>query len=176
MDFFTGNSVWIYLFIFFGKILEVTVATTRVVLISRGERKKGTIIALFEVILWIIVTGTVLQGFTQDLLKAVLYCLAYAVGTFIGSWVESKIALGLSTIQVITEPEVSIKLIEELRANNLALTVVNGKGKGGDKKLLFIHLKRSRIAEAVKLINKVSDCCVITVSDVRVLHGGFIKK
>jgi uncharacterized protein YebE (UPF0316 family) len=176
MDFFTGNSIWVYLFIFVGKIVEVTVATIRVVLINRGERKKGSLIALLEVVLWIVVTGTVLQGFTQDILKAVLYCIAFALGTFAGSWVESKIALGLSTIQVIADTKCYSALLETLRANNLAVTVVDGKGKEGDKKILFIHLKRSRTTEAVRLINKVSENCVITVSDVRVLHGGFIKK
>lgn len=176
MQFLLGNTIWVYLFIFLGKIIEVTVATIRMVLINRGERKKGSLIALFEVALWIVVTGTVLQGFTEDILKAVLYCVAFAAGTFTGSWVESKIALGLSTIQVIADTKCAEGLLIALRENKLAVTIVNGKGKEGEKKILFIHLKRSRIAEAVKLINKINEKCVITVSDVRVLHGGFIRK
>ena len=40
-DFLTGDSVWVYLMIFFGKILEVTVSTLRLVMINRGERLQG---------------------------------------------------------------------------------------------------------------------------------------
>lgn len=176
MEFLLGTTIWVYLFIFLGKILEVSTATIRMVLINRGERTKGSILALFEVALWILVTGTVLQGFTQDILKAVLYCIAFAFGNYVGSWIESKIAFGLSTIQVIAGCNNHIEILEILRQHNMAVTVINGKGKEGEKKILFIHLKRNRIAEAVKLVNSVNDKCVITVTDVRVLRGGFIKK
>lgn len=175
MEFFLGTSIWVYIFIFLGKIIEVTTATVRMVLINRGERTKGSIIALFEVSLWLIVTGTVLSGFTEDILKAVLYCVAFALGNFVGSWVEGKIALGLSTIQVISHCNHE-EMVNILRKNNLAVTVIDGEGKEGEKKILFIHLKRSRITEAVKLVNSVNENCVITVTDVRVLRGGFIKK
>lgn len=176
MEFLKGDTVWVYLFIFLGKIIEVTIATIRIVLINRGERKKGSIVALIEVSLWIIVTGTVLTGFTQDILKAVLYCLAFALGNYVGSYIEDKIALGLSTVQVISEKEYYEQIAAALRENNMAVTAIDGKGQHGDKKILFIHLKRSRIAEAVKLVNSINNKCVITVTDLRVLKGGFIKK
>jgi len=50
--FFTGASLLVYLCIFFGKILEVTLGTLRIVLINRGERIVGACIALIEVTLW----------------------------------------------------------------------------------------------------------------------------
>ena len=176
MDIFSGKNLAVYLFIFLGKIIEVTVATVRMVLINRGERKKGSALALIDITLWVLISGTVLNNFTEDILKVVLYCVAFALGTFVGSWVEGKIALGLSTIQVITDSECSENLLTVLRNNNLAVTVVDGKGKTGERKILFVHLKRNRIADAVKLINEINNECVITVTDVRVLHGGFIKK
>lgn len=170
------NNIWVYFIIFFGKIIEVTVATIRMVLINRGERTKGSIIAFFEVTIWIIITGTVLTGFSEDVLKIILYCFAFAVGNYIGSYIEGKIALGLSTIQVISSIECAENLVKELRNNNLAVTVMDGEGKEGDRKILMIHLKRNRIAETVKLINNSTDTCVITVTDVKVLRGGYIKK
>ena len=67
MDFLMGNSIWVYLFIFFGKILEVSVSTVRLVLINRGERTKGAILAFFDILLWVLITGTVLAGFQKRL-------------------------------------------------------------------------------------------------------------
>jgi uncharacterized protein YebE (UPF0316 family) len=176
LDFLNDKSIWIYLFIFFGKIAEVSVATVRMVLINRGERTKGSIIAFFEICLWLMVTGTVLAGFTEDFIKVIVFCFAFAIGNYVGSWIEGKIALGLSTIQVITNDDESACIAESLRTNNLAVTVIEGQGKNGNRKILMVHLKRNRIAATVKLINALSDKCVITMSDVKVIRGGFIKK
>ncbi|NLZ72762.1 MAG: hypothetical protein GX905_02945, partial [Bacteroidales bacterium] len=69
MDFLQEGGFLVYLFIFVGKILEVTVSTVRVVLINRGEKEKGAIIAFFEILLWLFITGTVLAGFQDDIIR-----------------------------------------------------------------------------------------------------------
>lgn len=176
MGFLESNGIWIYLFIFFGKIIEVTTSTVRIVLINRGERTKGTILALIEALLWIIVTGTVLQGFTQDFVKAILYCIAFALGNYIGSWVENKIALGMSTIQVITAKEECNRIIDVMRRNNLGVTEVDAMGREGERKILYVHLKRNRVNEAIDLINSINPNSVITISDLKIIKGGFIRK
>lgn len=73
LDFLKSDSIWVYFIIFFGKVTEVTFATLRNVLINRGERAKGALVALVEVILWIYVTGTVLAASRTPRLK--LPCL-----------------------------------------------------------------------------------------------------
>src|SRR5690554_6864634 len=98
MGFLDNLGPWIYFLIFFGKIIEVTVATLRMVLINRGERVKGMIIAFFDILLWLIVTGTVLDGYQEDPLRIVAFATAFAVGNYLGSWFEDKLAFGLSSI------------------------------------------------------------------------------
>jgi uncharacterized protein YebE (UPF0316 family) len=132
LKFLQSDSIWIYFIIFFGKITEVTFATLRIVLINRGERVKGSLVALIEVFLWIYVTGTVLVGFQKAPLKVAVFVLAFALGNYLGSWLENKIALGLSTIEIITTDDTG-NLVEVLRANNLGVTVTIGEGKEGAK-------------------------------------------
>jgi uncharacterized protein YebE (UPF0316 family) len=175
MEFLTGNSIWIYFIIFFGKIIEVTFATLRIVLINRGERTKGSIVALIEVLLWIFVTGSVLVGFQENPLKAVVFSVAFAIGNWLGSWLENKIALGLSEIKIITSEDPSC-LVKNLRDHDLAVTVMEGEGRNGHRYMLEIFLKRARINATVKLINGCLDNCMITLSDVKVLKGGYIRK
>ncbi|NCA66821.1 MAG: hypothetical protein EOM87_02010 [Clostridia bacterium] len=175
MEFLSGNSVWVYLFIFFGKIIEVTFATLRIVLINRGERTKGSFVALIEVLLWLFITGTVLVGFQQYPLKAIVFSVAFAIGNWLGSWIESKIALGLSEIKVITSEDPTC-LLKTLREHDLAVTVLLAEGKDGHRFMLEIFLKRARINETIKLINGCIDHCMITLSDVKVLKGGYIRK
>ncbi len=175
MEFLTGNSIGVYFFIFFGKIVEVTFATLRIVLINRGERTKGSVVALIEVLLWLFITGTVLVGFQAAPLKAIVFAVAFALGNWLGSWLENKIALGLSTIKIITS-ENPCSLLQILREHDLAVTVIEGEGKDGHRFMLEIYLKRARINSTIKLINSTIDNCVITLSDVKVIKGGYIRK
>lgn len=177
LDFLTGSSILVYFFIFFGKILEVAVSTVRLVLINRGERIKGTIIAFFEVILWLVVTGTVLVGFQDDIIKCIVFAAAFAIGNYFGSWIEEKLAFGLCSIQVIVpECEGSQTLISTLRENNFAVTCLKGKGKDGERELLILHIKRKRIKQAVDIINNTSEKALIVVNDSKVIRGGYIRK
>lgn len=175
MAFFESNSIWVYFIIFFGKIIEVTVATIRLVLINRGERTIGSFIAFFEIILWIVITGTVLAGFQSNPIKIVVFGAAFAIGNYLGSWLENKIAVGISTIQVITSGD-GDELVRQIRDSNVAVTVMDGQGKDGPRKILLIHIKRSRIPVTVKLINKICPDCMISVSDLKTIKGGYIKK
>lgn len=177
MDFFSGSSILVYFVIFFGKIMEVTVSTVRIVLINRGERIKGTFIAFFEVLLWLFITGTVLTGFQEDMLRVLVFAIAFACGNYLGSWMEDKLAFGLCSVQVIVpDGEESLKLAVELRTNNFAVTQINGKGKDGKRELMMLHIKRKRIPQAVSIIRENLENAVIVVNDAKVIYGGFIKK
>lgn len=177
MDFLDNLGIWIYFIIFFGKILEVTVSTIRMVLINRGERVKGTMVAFFDSVLWLLITGTVLDGFQDDPMRMVVFALAFAVGNYMGSWFEDKLAFGLSSVQVIVpEGPQSVELADFLRKDNFAVTVVKGTGRNGNRDILMLHLKRKRIAEAVTLVNTMLPGAVVVVNDSKIISGGYISR
>lgn len=177
LDFFTGSSIWVYFFIFFGKIIEVAIATLRIVLISRGERLVGSIVAFFEILLWITITGTVLINFQKDLIKVGVFAFSFAIGNYIGSWLESKLAFGLCSIQVIMpEHKSAYELVDCLRGENFGVTILDGKGKDGERKLLIVNSRRKRMAQCMKIITDKTDDAVVTVSDLKIAKGGYIKK
>ena len=177
MDFLDNLGIWIYFIIFFGKILEVTVSTIRMVLINRGERVKGTMVAFFDSVLWLLITGTVLDGFQDDPMRMVVFALAFAVGNYMGSWFEDKLAFGLSSVQVIVpEGPQSVELADSLRKDNFAVTVVKGTGRNGNRDILMLHLKRKRIAEAVTLVNTMLPGAVVVDNDSKIISGGYISR
>ena len=177
MDIFQQSSLWIYFFIFFGKILEVSVSTIRLVLINRGERIKGSIIAVFEMLIWLLITGTVLSGFQKDIVRVFIFAIAFAIGNYVGSWMEDQLAFGLCSIQVIVpESTINQELLLKLRNNNFAVTTFKGKGKDGDRDIMFLHIKRKSIPKAVELIKSDINNAVIVVNDSKIVHGGFIRK
>ena len=171
MDFITEQSIWLYIIIFFGKIIGNMVSILWLILITRGEKLKAAIVSIFEVTLWLLIAGVVLIGFQDDLLKIAVYAVGTAVGTYLGAALEERIAIGISSIQVIVAQDivahinVAEELVSKLRRADFAVTLMEGKGKGGKRDVLLLHLKRKRIKRALTLIREDIKNAVITVSD-----------
>lgn len=177
LDFLTGKSGWVYIIVFFGKIIEVSISTLRLVLINRGERVIGSITAVFEVTLWILITGTVLMNFQKDFFKVIVYITAFGIGNYVGSLLENKLAFGLCSVHVILQENQNVAdMVERLRAEHFGVTMMDGKGKDGDRKLLMISLKRKRINQVLKIIDENAVHAFVTVCDVKLAKGGYLKK
>lgn len=165
--------MFLYLLIFVAKVIEVSMMTIRIVLITKGERKIGATIAFFEVTLWIFLASSVLNGIAQDPLKAVFYALGFAVGNYSGSLLEEKLGIGLSKVQVIVKEEHGQLLAEHLRLHDFAVTLVKGEGKNFARYILFMYVKRKRVTLVHQLIVDKNPNAVITISDSKPIYGGY---
>ena len=175
LNFLNGDSIWIYVFIFCGKIIEVSIATLRIVLISRGERTVGSLVAVVEVTLWLVITGTVLTGFQSDLIKVAVFVAAFAIGNFIGSWLEEKLALGLSEIQIVVhDKENENRLMGALREKGFGVTTMEVHGMEDTRFLLLLILKRNLVKETLALVDEICPNAFVTIGDVEA-KGGYIN-
>jgi uncharacterized protein YebE (UPF0316 family) len=166
-------DILFYSGILVAKIFEVTLATTRIVLITKGERTKGAIIGFFEVIIWIILVSTVLSNITENPIGIVIYALGFALGNFGGSLVEEKIGLGTSRVELIVKDEHGQSLAAQIRSHGFAVTVIQGEGMNFKRNVLIAHIKRKRIHTFINLVKKIQDNVVITVSETKPVYGGF---
>lgn len=172
-----GTTIWVYLFIFFGKILEVSFGTLRIVLINRGERTVGSMIAIIEITLWLVVASSVLTGFREDFLKGIVYAVAFACGNYIGSWLDELFAFGLSSMQVVLPNMVSARAAEEcLRAKGFGLTSLDVHGRDDDRAMLLMTMQRKRLSEAIALVERSCPGAVVTVSDIKTQRGGYLER
>lgn len=176
-QFAQGTTIWVYLFIFFGKILEVSFGTLRIVLINRGERTVGSMIAIIEITLWLVVASSVLAGFREDFLKGIVYAVAFACGNYIGSWLDELFAFGLSSVQVVLPNMETAKAAEEcLRAKGFGLTSLDVHGRDDDRAMLLMTMQRKRLSEALALVERSCPGAVVTVSDIKTQRGGYLER
>ncbi|MEG1547984.1 MAG: DUF5698 domain-containing protein [Clostridia bacterium] len=175
-EFASGSTIWVYLFIFFGKFAEVVAATVRIVLINRGERLMGGIIAFFEMLLWLIVTGCVLVGYQEDVFKILVFSFAFASGNYFGSRLEERLAFGLCSVQaiVMTQDE-SYLLAKALRKEGFGVSQLIIQGLDDQHYMLLTTIKRKLANEALSIIQKAVPSAVVTVSDVKTQKGGYLR-
>ena len=165
----------IYVFIFLAKLLEVAIATIRVVLTAKGYRIYASLLAAVEITIWIIVTSTVLLGITEDPFRAVAFGLAFVVGIYLGILLEDKLALGLAQIEVIAEFEPAKQLTKKLRENGYGVTTYECEGMEGKKLSVSIKVRRKDVSSTIGLFKEYDDLFV-TVSDIGKLSRGNIAK
>jgi uncharacterized protein YebE (UPF0316 family) len=166
-------QVLLYIAILLVKIVEVTLATTRIVLITRGERLKGAFIGFFEVCIWVVLVSTVLKDISSDPIKLFVYALGFALGNFLGSVFEEKLAIGTTRVEVIVKETDGIELISRIRENGYAVTSISGEGMNSKRTVLIMHVKRKMASKLIRLIHQYQENVVITVNEIKPVYGGF---
>ncbi|NLC63514.1 MAG: DUF2179 domain-containing protein [Thermoanaerobacterales bacterium] len=161
-----------YLLIFLARVIDVSCATVRTLMIVKGNKLQAALIGFFEVIIYITALNQVI-GTLDKPLNLIVYALGFAAGNYVGSFVEEKLALGLMTVQVVTE---NIGLSKHIRDNGFGVTVLEGRGKEGFRQLLIISLSRRDLPRLMKLIDELDKDVFVTVLDTKVSRGGYFKQ
>ena len=177
-EFLSGSSPAVYLFIFFGKLLEVALATLRTQLIIKGQRIPGAIAAALEYTFWLCITASAITGFQEDPLKIVILVIAFALGQVLGSVIEEKLALGYCMITAIfMDQKLAHKAEQALRENGQALTMFPAEGMDGAKRMeLMTTAKRKDVPAIRDLLNEVDPAVVVTVQAMQQVSGATFGK
>lgn len=88
----------IYIGIFISKILENTLSTLRIIVVSNGKKKLGAILQGLVALIWIFVTGVVIIDINKDIVKIIFFVIGSIAGSYLGSLLEEKIALGTNLV------------------------------------------------------------------------------
>ena len=134
-----------YFLIFFARVLDVSLATMRTLMIVRGEGLIAGCIGFFEVIIYITALNKVVSGLNNPI-NLIVYALGFATGNLMGSYIEEKLAIGLTTVQIITEQQ---DICQKIRKMDFGVTALEGKGREGTKEVLIVSLPRKRTEQSL---------------------------
>lgn len=158
-------------FIFFARILDVSLGTIRVIFISKGFKYIAPLIGFFEILIWLFAISQIVNHLNNPL-YAVAYAAGFATGTFVGIVLEEKISLGMVLIQVVTRKSAE-EMIGELRQNNFRMTVLDAQGSGGNAKMILLATKRHNISKALGIVRKFNPTAFYTIEDTKTAEESF---
>ena len=156
--------------IFFARIMDVSLGTIRVIFVSRGMRAVAPILGFFEVLIWIIAVGQIMKNL-NEWYYYVAYASGFAAGTWVGIWIESKLAIGMVILRIITKSDAT-DLANRLRELNYGLTSVDAEGARGPVKILFMLVPRHDLKGIIKTIKEHNPNAFYSVEDVRFAREG----
>ncbi len=174
VDFFDVESVLTLILIFVFRIIEVSMGTVRIILIQKGYRKVGVILAFFEVLIWVFVASRVIDGLVEEPIKGIVYSLGFASGVYLGSFIEGRLAFGKVLIQVITSEELGLVIANMLRNEGLGVTSIEAQGRVAKKSVLMTYANRRGKDEIIKKIEEIDVGAMVVTNDVNTLQGGYI--
>lgn len=158
--------------IFFARIIDVSIGTIRVILLSRGNRLIAPLMGFFEVIIWLAAIGKVMQNLT-NVVCYIAYGAGFATGNYVGMLIESKLALGYQIVRIISTSPLQL-LPNELRNEGYGVTVLKGRGASGVVHILFSVISRKKVNDFIKLVLSIEPKAFISVEDVRSSYAGYL--
>lgn len=163
------------LFILVARVVEVSIGTLRVILMNKGFRLISSILAFIEVLIWVIVASSVLTEVAKEPIKVIVYSFGFALGVYLGSIIESKVALGNILIQVIVPDIKGLEIAAMIRNEGVAVTTVHAEGKDSGKIVLMIYSKRRGKDKIIAKIIELEKNALIVCNDISSLQGGYLN-
>lgn len=171
---FPDSSIYAWvvlpLLIFLARIADVSLGTVRLVFVSRGFKYLAPIAGFFEVLIWILAIGQIIQNLTNPLCY-LGYAGGFAMGNFVGIHIAERLSLGVVLIRVVTQKEAG-DLIDRLRERQYGVTTLDGQGASGPVKVIFTIVRRREVAAVVELVKKFNPQAFYSIEEVDSVERG----
>lgn len=153
-----------YFLIFILKVIENTVSTLRMIFVSNNRKVLAALLQLLCSLIWIVTTSMVVIDIKNDLIKILFFCLGCTTGSYIGSFVEEKLALGSCMLICIS----SLDIMDDIR--NYGYSLTSTKGTGLDtKNIIFIMTNRRKKRNLVSFLKKLDN-------NIFIMSGSFLQE
>ncbi|MDO9679919.1 MAG: DUF5698 domain-containing protein [Bacteroidales bacterium] len=160
--------------IFFGRIIDVSLGTLRIIFVSKGEKYIAPIIGFFEVLIWIVVISEIFSR-ANDITAYLSYAAGYASGNFIGILIEQKIAFGILLCRVYTKGN-GKELVSLLNRQNIGATLIHGTGSLGEIDIIETVVDRNLMKKVERIFTEFDPNVFFVVEDVRTKQRGIFPK
>lgn len=153
------------LLIFLARVTDVSLATVRVMFIMSGIKKWAPMLGFFESLIWLLAIGQIMQNIS-NVYSYIAYATGYATGTFVGMYIEEKIAMGKVLVRVIARSPIE-ELIQWLNDNGYRYSNVHAEDNGGNANVLFTVAKRSNMEDLLGAVRYFHPEAFYTVESVK---------
>ena len=101
--------------------------------------------------------------------KVIVFAIGSLVGSYVGSIIEEKIALGNNLLIVISSLDTSPRIITELRNNNITVNVLNNENKN----IFIIVVPRKKREYIMKIIKKYDRKARVIASNAKTIFDSY---
>jgi uncharacterized protein YebE (UPF0316 family) len=161
-------AAWLPLFIFFARIVDVSMGTVRTIAVVRGRILIASLLGFVEVAIWVTAVAKVVQSLDNPL-NVLGWAGGFAAGNAVGIWIERRVALGDLVMRIISRGKGG-ETAEAIRALGQPVTQFEGSGKEGPVQLLYVVADRAHAERIEAAARAVDPDLVLVAEDARNVH------
>lgn len=169
----TGQVIIAFFTIFVLRIIGVTLATIRVLIMMRGKKVLSASIGFFEVLVYVLAIGPVINNLA-NVWNLLGYCLGFAMGTLVGMWLEERLALGHATVRIVSRYKGNA-VADAIRDAGYGATIEWGQGRDGAVGLVVATVRRKEVRAVCALADRVDPNAFVTVEEARTIRRGYMR-
>lgn len=160
------------LLIFVVRVLSITLATIRLLIMGRSSKALVSGIAFFEALTFALTFGAVASDLTNIWYLAA-YCGGFAAGTWVGTVVEERMGSGFASVNIISMGK-SLPIVEAIREAGFGATRTSGEGGSGTVGLVFIVARRKDVPQIASIATEIDPKAFVTVEEARSVSRGYL--
>lgn len=160
--------------IFFGRVVDVSLGTLRIIFVSKGEKYKAPLIGFVEVFIWVVIISQILSR-ANDMLAYLSYAAGYASGNYVGILLEQRIAYGIVLCRIYTQKN-GAHLVKILNKLNFGATLTHGEGSTDTVDIIETVIDRKEMKKLERTLNEFDKNIFYVVEDVRTRQNGIFPK
>lgn len=161
--------------IFLSRIMDVTIGTIRIVMVSKGQKTMAPLLGFFEVFIWLVAISRIFENL-DNWVCYFAYAGGFATGNYVGLIIEEKLAVGIVKIQIITRKKAA-KLIENMKQAGYGVTHHEAQGSTESVSIIYSIIKRTEIQKVEEIVKTTNPKAFYSIEDVKsVSHGVFHPK
>ena len=173
-DLMIFNNIWVGALVIFGmRVLNITLDTLRMLFMLRGKKTLSWITSFFVSMIYVLLLTSVLSNLNNMLFIAA-YAAGFATGGVVGMWIEERLAIGFTHIQIISSRRGAV-IAEKLREAGFGVTEVSARGKDGMVSLLNLSVRRKQMLEVENIVNEYDPDAFVTSETVQPMRRGFFR-
>lgn len=167
---------WVILpiLIFISRVCDVTLGTIRIIFVSRGIRKLAPLLGFFEVLIWIVVIGQLVQHL-HSVTAYLGYAGGFAAGNFVGMWIENRLAYGTYIIRVIIAEKGDF-LAQKIHDAGFGVTRLDAQGYTSPVKIIYTVVKRRDVNRVLSIIHETAPNSFVSTEEVSSTEKGFFPR
>ena len=171
LDSLYDSSLFTYILlpvlIFISRIMDVTIGTIRIVMVSKGQKIWAPLLGFFEVLIWLVAISKIFENL-DNWICYIAYGAGFATGNYIGLIIEERLALGIVKIQIITRKSAN-ELITNLKNAGYGITHHQAKGSTEIVSIIYSIIKRSEIQKVENIVKSTNPKAFYSIEDVKMV-------
>lgn len=156
--------------IFCSRIIDVSIGTVRLILLSKGHKYIAPLLGFFEVLIWLTAISRIMQNL-DNVFCFIAYAGGFATGNFIGMKIEERLALGSVIIRVICKLPAD-DLMNMLNEKGFGATYIKAQGNREEVCIIYTVVKRTAVNQVIEIINRFNPNAFYSIEDVKYVNQG----